>query len=123
MAKVLVVDDSSFQRKWIIRALKELGLEAIEAENGKEGLNKLKSEKPACITVDLNMPEMNGIEFLKNMKDQNKSIPVIVITADIQSDTKKECQDLGASAFLNKPFKNHQLHKLVNQCLGNKGGE
>nr|MBN2277019.1 response regulator [candidate division Zixibacteria bacterium] len=117
MAKILVIDDSSFQRKWIARAVTSLGHKAAEAENGQQGLTLIDSVKPDCITVDLNMPEMDGIEFLGNLKNLNQDIPVIVITSDIQGETKKQCAQLGAAAFLNKPFKTDDLKNALTNCL------
>lgn len=117
MAKVLVIDDSSFQRRWIVRALHSLGHETIEAENGYDGLEMLRSDPPDCVTVDLNMPEMDGITFLGNLQSDESPIPVIVVTANIQSEVKKQCQELGAAAFLNKPFKPDELVQAVQHCL------
>ncbi len=122
MAKVLVIDDSSFQRKWIVRAVLAMGHLAVEASNGKEGLEKLQCEQPHCITIDLNMPEMNGLEFLAEMNNRKLSIPTIVITADIQEATRKECLELGAAAFLNKPFKPDQLQAAVEKCFEDEKG-
>ena len=62
MAKVLIIDDSSFQRKWIARAVEELGHTTVQAADGQEGLDMVDREQPDCITVDLNMPSMDGLE-------------------------------------------------------------
>jgi CheY-like chemotaxis protein len=102
VAKILIIDDSSFQRKWIVRAVEQLGHE---------------TEKPDCVTVDLNMPKMNGLQFLANTADRSEKVPIIVITADIQDATKKECRQLGARAFVNKPFKAYDLQNVINECL------
>ncbi len=119
MAKVLVIDDSRFQRKWIVKAVQQLGHSTVEAVNGRDGLGMLDAELPAAITIDLNMPEMNGLEFLENLQDQQSRPPVIVITADIQKDTRDQCSQLGAAAFLNKPFKPNELHDALAQCMDN----
>ncbi|MBU0982907.1 MAG: response regulator [candidate division Zixibacteria bacterium] len=117
MAKVLVIDDSRFQRKWIVKAVQQLGHCTVEAVDGRDGLGMLDAERPECITIDLNMPEMNGLEFLENLQAQNLRPPVIVITADIQKDTREQCRLLGASAFLNKPFKPGELHDALAKCI------
>lgn len=117
MAKILIIDDSSFQRKWIVRAVEQLGHKTVEAADGVEGLSKLETEKPDCVTVDLNMPKMNGLQFLANTADRSEKVPIIVITADIQDATKKECRQLGARAFVNKPFKAYDLQNVINECL------
>lgn len=125
MATILVIDDSGFQRNWILKTLIKLGHNTIEAVNGREGLEKVKSdEKPDCITVDLNMPEMDGYEFLEKLSFSNIKIPIVVITADIQEETKKECLELGAAAFLNKPFQADELKEAIQLCLNaGKDGE
>ena len=117
MAKVLIIDDSSFQRKWIARAVEELGHTTVQASDGQEGLNLVDSERPDCITVDLNMPSMDGLQFLTNMGARTADVPVIVITADIQEDTRKQCTELGARAFVNKPFAPAVLQDLVSEYL------
>lgn len=117
MATVLVIDDSDFQRKWIDKTLKNLSHNTLEAGNGKAGLKLMETENPDCIIVDLNMPEMNGIEFLEHINDCKISIPVIVLTADIQEETRKECEELGAAAFLKKPFKPDELEKVLADCI------
>lgn len=117
MATVLVIDDSDFQRKWIDKTLKNLSHNMLEAGDGKAALKVMETEKPDCIIVDLNMPEMNGIEFLQHINERKISVPVIVLTADIQEETRIECERLGAAAFLKKPFKPHELEKILAECV------
>ncbi len=123
MAKVLVIDDSSFQRKWIVRTVQALGHHAVEATNGREGLEMIDAEKPECITVDLNMPEMTGLEFLEEVKTRNLTTPVIVVTADIQSATRQRCEELGAVAFLNKPFRPSELETVMKKHVQTPTGK
>lgn len=117
MAKVLVVDDSNFQRKWLIKSLVKMGHETIEACDGCEGLKQVQSQELDCVVTDLLMPNMNGLELLEQMKTNGLTVPAIVVTADIQKDTKAECMRMGAKAFLNKPFKHFELEEAVNNCL------
>ncbi len=117
MAKVLVVDDSNFQRKWLIKSLTKMGHETVEAGDGCEGLKQLQAEDPDCVVTDLLMPNMNGLELLESMRKQKLTVPAIVVTADIQKDTKSECMRMGAIAFLNKPFKHYELEEAINVCL------
>ena len=118
MAKVLVIDDSSFQRKWISKTVQALGHTTVEAVDGQKGLEAVASEKPDCITVDLNMPNMDGLEFLTHLESAGQHGPVIVVTSDIQEETKAQCLRLGARAFVNKPFKPSQLRDVLDDCLG-----
>ena len=113
METVLVIDDSSFQRKWLAQAISRLGFNVIQAANGREGLDKIADEKPSFITVDLNMPVMDGLQFLANLQPEDKDIPTIVVTSDIQTETARRCKELGAFALLNKPFDSVDLEKLI----------
>jgi CheY-like chemotaxis protein len=117
MAKVLVIDDSSFQRKWIVKTVESLGHSTVQAGDGQEGLDLLEQENPDCITVDLTMPRMDGLEFLANLGDRSLTTPVIVITADVQDDTRRQCEELGARAFVNKPFEPSTLQEVLGELL------
>ncbi len=115
-AKVLVVDDSGLARKMLRMILDGIGHEVIEAKSAAEGLEVAAKEKPDCITSDLLMPGMTGLDFLEAMREQKIRIPVIVMTADIQQDTKDQCMKLGAIAFLNKPPTKESLEEAVGKA-------
>ena len=113
--RFLAVDDSSTMRKIVSLALKGAGYEVAEAEHGKDALAKLKTQAYDCIILDINMPEMNGIEFLKARKlDAALSkTPVIVLTTQDETSMRDEAMSLGADAFLGKPFQKEDLLKAV----------
>ena len=114
MTTVLIIDDSSFQRKWLSQSLQNLGFEVVQAENGRQGLEMVAQKTPCFITVDLNMPVMDGLQFLAKLKSEDRTIPAIVVTSDIQAETERQCKELGAVAFLNKPFKLDELKDIIN---------
>ena len=116
MNNVLVVDDSLFQRKTICGTLKEAGFNTIEACNGVEGLEMAKSNNPDYILTDLLMPEMDGIQFIQALKEQGYTCPVFVLSADIQETKRKQCQQIGVSGFLSKPFKKNELIEAFQNC-------
>jgi two-component system, chemotaxis family, chemotaxis protein CheY len=118
MALILVVEDSSFQRKIITQILEKAGNETLSAENGKQGLEILETHKPDCIFCDLLMPEMDGFAFLEALKEKNIQIPVINLTSDIQDTVKQRCLDLGAKGFLNKPAQESQILETLKSVLG-----
>lgn len=118
MVKILVTDDSVFQRNIITEILSESGYEYSEAENGLAALDILKSEKPDLILLDLLMPEMDGFHFLEEFNKSGYKIPVIVLTSDIQNTTKKRCMELGAAGFLNKPVEKEELLLLIKGLTG-----
>jgi chemotaxis protein CheC len=120
MAKILIVEDSTFQRKRIASALKEDGHEILEAVDGKKGLDILRKHSPDCILTDITMPEMDGVEFLAALKDQDNQIPVMVYTSDTQQKLRIECLELGASQFYNKPKLGDGFLQAVNETLKQK---
>jgi len=114
MPLILVVDDSSFQRKYLRKTLEKEGYEVVEASEGAKGVSVAEQRKPDVILMDALMPEMSGQEALEELKRRDITTPVIVVTADIQETTKKEFLDLGAVGFVNKPVKGDQLFSLLN---------
>jgi chemotaxis protein CheC len=117
MAKILIVEDSTFQRKRIASILKEEGHEILEAINGRKGLEMLENHSPDCILTDITMPEMDGVEFLTALKDKNNQIPVMVYTSDTQEKIRIECLELGASQFYNKPKLGDEFLHAISETL------
>jgi len=117
MTRILIVDDSLFQRRIISTPLKTEGYEVIEAINGRDGLEKILSGKPDLILLDILMPEMDGFEMLKKLRDTGNTIPVIMLTSDVQNTTRDECLSLGAEAFINKPVKAEELIPVIRSTL------
>ena len=118
--KFLAVDDSSTMRKIVSLALKGAGHEVTEAEHGKDALAKLAGTTFDCIILDINMPEMNGIEFLtaRKFKPAIAKIPVIVLTTQDEAAMRDQAMELGANAFLGKPFQKEDLLASVKRLLG-----
>lgn len=117
MAQILVIDDSFLARHTHCNILHEMGHDTSEAANGKEGLDLLGRQTFSLILVDLMMPEMDGISFLKALREQRIAIPTIVLSADIQETKHQECFNLGARAFLEKPVKKLKLIELIDKIL------
>lgn len=116
MAKtVMIVDDSSSMRQLVSFALKDAGYDVIPAVHGKDALDKLSSAKIDMAITDLNMPEMDGIEFIKQFKSKPgyKFTPVVMLTTESQEAKKKEGRLAGASGWLVKPFTPEQLVEIV----------
>lgn len=124
--KVLIVDDSSVMRKIVERALRQAGLElseVVEASNGAEALAEIQKSLPDMILSDINMPVMDGLEFLKNLAtvDSAKGVPVIMITTEGSEARVVEALTAGAKGYLRKPFTPEQVKERVAPLLG--GGE
>jgi two-component system chemotaxis response regulator CheY len=108
MAKtIMVIDDSASLRQVVGIALKSAGYEVIEACDGMDALSKLTGKKINLVVCDVNMPNMDGITFVKEIKQlpNYKFTPVIMLTTESQEGKKKEGQAAGAKAWVVKPFK------------------
>jgi len=120
MAKtILIVDDSSSLRSVVGTALKGAGYDVIEAEDGRDALSKLNGQKIHLIISDVNMPNMNGIEFLKASKQipAYKFTPVIMMTTESAEEKKMQGQAGGAKAWMVKPFQPPQLLNAVSKLV------
>ncbi|BDB21815.1 MULTISPECIES: response regulator [Pseudomonas] len=120
MAKnVLVVDDSSSVRQVVGIALKSAGYDVIEASDGKDALNKLTGQKVHLIISDVNMPNMDGITFVKEVKKlaNYKFTPIIMLTTESQESKKAEGQAAGAKAWVVKPFQPAQMLAAVSKLI------
>lgn len=106
---VLIVDDSSTMRKIVTRCLRQAGIafsKILEAGDGQEALQILSAEKVDLVLSDINMPNMNGIEFLKakSENDAIKDIPVVMISTETGADIIGEARKHGAKGSIKKPF-------------------
>ncbi|MEN6472424.1 MAG: response regulator [Syntrophaceae bacterium] len=112
---ILIVDDSATLRASVNYTLKEAGFVTLNAVNGKDGLDKLQQamsdgKQIAMIISDINMPIMDGITFIKEVKKTPfKFTPILVLTTESQEEKKMEGKKAGASGWLVKPFKPEQL--------------
>jgi two-component system chemotaxis response regulator CheY len=116
MKRVLVVDDSSTTRALIVSTIEEMdGFETIEAPNGFEALKRIPEQPFDLIVTDINMPDINGLEivhFVKHHPDY-RSIPMIIVSTEGSDEDVKRGLDLGASAYVKKPFEPEQLKSTI----------
>lgn len=116
MAKtILIVDDSASLRQVVSIALKGAGYEVIEACDGRDALSKLKGQKIHLAISDVNMPNMDGITLVKEMKKlpEYKFTPIIMLTTEAGDAKKQEGQAAGAKAWVVKPFQPAQMLAAV----------
>lgn len=116
MKKIIIADDSFFQRKTLQDILGELGYESEAVPSGEELLTKL-NDSYDCIFLDLLMGGMSGIDVLKELQVRGNTIPVVVITADIQKARKEESLEHGATAFMNKVVSKEELVSILNNIF------
>jgi two-component system, chemotaxis family, chemotaxis protein CheY len=106
MTTILVIDDSLMVRKQVCAALKGLGYSVVEATDGLDALEKLESSPDTGLIVcDVNMPRMNGLEFLERLSARGSRIPVIMLTTEGQPELIQRAKSLGAKGWIVKPFK------------------
>ncbi len=116
--RALIVDDSSVMRKIIERALRQAGLNPLlvhEAGSGTEGLDLLKAKQVDLILSDINMPSMDGLEFLRQIRAQNLApgVPVVMITTESSEEHVKQAIQAGARGYIRKPFTADQVKERV----------
>jgi two-component system, chemotaxis family, chemotaxis protein CheY len=115
---VLIVDDSSVMRKIVERALRQAGLslvEVFEASNGLEALDILRRRHVELILSDINMPNMDGLEFLSQLQEQSLApgVPVVMITTESSEDHVRKAIASGAQGYIRKPFTPEQVKDRV----------
>jgi len=121
--KVLIVDDSAVMRKIVERALRQAGLEigeVLEASNGAEALVEVEKGSLDIILSDINMPVMDGLEFLKNLSkvEAGKGVPVVMITIEGSEARVVEALSVGAKGYIRKPFTPEQVKERVAPLIG-----
>ena len=121
--RVLIVDDSSVMRKIVERSLRQAGIElgdVVEASNGADALAEAKKIRPDFIMTDINMPVMDGLEFLKCLSEvaSVKGVPVVMITTEGSEDRVIEALSLGASGYIRKPFTTEQVKERLIPLVG-----
>jgi two-component system, chemotaxis family, chemotaxis protein CheY len=116
---ILAVDDSWSVRQLVSLTLRSAGYEVIEAIDGADALSKLTGQEIHLIICDVNMPNMDGISFVKEVKklDNYKFTPVIMLTTESQERKKQEGQAAGAKAWVVKPFRPDQLLSAVSKLV------
>lgn len=116
---VLVVDDSAVMRASVGHTLRSAGYEVVEGHDGKHGLEVLKGlvekgDRPTAILVDVNMPVMDGITFITQVKRTScKFVPILVLTTESEDAKKQAGKEAGATGWLVKPFQPTQLVAVV----------
>ena len=121
--RVLIVDDSSVMRKIVERSLRQAGLEleeVREAGNGAEGLAEVQNGTFDLILSDINMPAMDGLEFLRGLANvpSAKGVPVVMITTEGSEARVVEALSVGAKGYIRKPFTPEQVKEHVAPLLG-----
>lgn len=121
MAKtILSVDDSASVRQMVKLTLTGAGYQVIQANDGMEGLTKAKSSQVDMVMTDLNMPVMNGLALIKELRQlpAYKGVPILFLTTESDAGLKAEAKAAGATGWITKPFQQEQLIAVVKKVLG-----
>lgn len=114
MQKALIIDDSKAIRRILSSAVRELGFEVCEAENGRQALETLTGMQPPAeiVLVDWNMPEMNGLEFVNQVRADNRwsGVKLMMVTSVTEADQMIQALTAGADEYIMKPFTKEVLH-------------
>jgi CheY-like chemotaxis protein len=116
---VMVAEDSAPMRSIIARALERSGFSVLEAPNGLQALKMIRDSSPDCCILDINMPQISGLEILEAMRNDERyaSIPVIICTAMKDKRSILVAQKLGAAAYILKPFQMPDLLAKISEVL------
>jgi len=123
--RALIVDDSAVMRKIVERSLRQAGIalaQVVEAGNGAEALGVLKESQVDLILCDINMPVMDGLEFVKQLStvENAKGVPVVMITTEGSESHVVQALSCGARGYIRKPFTPEQIKEYVVPILGDK---
>ena len=117
---VLTVDDSAPVRQMVSLTLTTAGYKVIEAVDGEDGYQKAIANKVDAVITDLNMPRLNGLDFIKKFRTHpsSKGVPIILLTTESDEALKKQAKDAGAIGWIVKPFKQDQLLAVIKKVAG-----
>jgi len=118
--KIMIVDDSASMRMMVTFTLREGGYEVVEAVDGINAMEKLWREPIDMMITDVNMPNIDGIELVRKVREISpcRSIPIILLTTEFQETKKKEGKAAGATGWIVKPFRAEQLLSVVRKVIG-----
>jgi two-component system chemotaxis response regulator CheY len=117
---VLTVDDSPSIRRMIAMTLEEAGYAVVEAVDGQDGLTKALSQPVDAIITDQNMPNLDGLGFIRALRQhpQGKGVPVVVLSTDSAEELKAQAREAGALGWMVKPFTQDKLLAVIRKVLG-----
>lgn len=119
MAQILIVDDSASMRNMVSATLQSVGHQVVDAADGQVALTKAKGAKFDAVVTDLNMPVMDGIELVKNLRalPSYKYTPILLLTTESSGEKKSAGKDAGATGWLVKPFNPEKLLATIDRVL------
>ncbi len=116
---ILAVDDSASIREMVQYTLEEAGYRVVGASNGLEALDQLKKNTVHMVLTDLNMPVMDGLELIVEIRKQKEYqfMPILLLTTETATERKQACKKAGATGWIVKPFSSEQLIKVIKKVM------
>lgn len=115
--RIAVIDDDHSVRKALQRLLRSVNLDADAYGSGREFLDALGAARPDCLVLDLQMPEMNGLELQQHLAETGIHLPVVVITGHDEPGMRAQCMAAGASTYLRKPLDDQVLLEAIKRAI------
>ena len=122
MARMLVVDDEPMMRDLLQKTLTRKGHEVIAVEGGRKAIQLFRQDRPALTILDLNLPDINGIDVLREIRSVDPHTPVIILTGAGTEDLEQQARALGVTDILKKGFSLHELGAALKRVLKQPGG-
>ena len=118
--KILAVDDSGSLRQMVVFSLKAAGYQVVEAVDGQDGLEKARSGSYDLVLTDQNMPRMDGLTLIRNLRGlpSYQSVPILMLTTEASAEMKAKGRAAGANGWLVKPFDPQRLVEVVKKVIG-----
>ncbi len=117
---ILSVDDSASVRQMVKLTLSGAGYEVVQASDGAEGLAKAREARVDMVVTDINMPVMNGLTLIRELRKlpTYQGVPILFLTTESDAEMKKEAKAAGATGWITKPFQQEQLVAVIKKVLG-----
>jgi len=117
--RVLTVDDSRTILAMLHHTLSNAGFEVLQAEDGKQGLDVLRNESIDIVITDINMPVMDGIEFIRNVRSSgmHNSLPILILTTETSQDKRDQGKAAGGTGWIVKPFDPEKLISVIHRVV------
>lgn len=120
MKSILTVDDSPSIRQMVRMVLSQAGYSVIEASDGSDGLEKARSQSFQLVVTDLNMPRMDGLGLIRELRalPAYRGVPIVFLTTESDGELKAQAKAAGATGWMTKPFQKEQLVAIASKFLG-----
>jgi two-component system response regulator (stage 0 sporulation protein F) len=118
MGKVLIIEDMQEIREMLAVFLSKKGFTALSAALGEEGVSLTRQHKPDIVLIDIRLPDLNGIEVLKKIREFDKDIKIVMLSGLTTEDLEAEARQAGASGFLSKALGIEEISKVISDMIG-----